>query len=176
MAKKLWGPTLLVHLLPPARPRQCIGDLFEQVNGFDEDFFCYVEDIDLGFRMRHQGAKAWQVGDAVVYHISSAITGKGSEFSIYHGMRNMIWMIAKNIPSPLLPVVLMLNLLAQSCALIFFFRPYKRSILRALRDAIKGFPKMLGKRQHMRLGTWQALALISLNPIDYFKKNNPYLK
>src|ERR1043166_4563685 len=39
-------------------------DAFEQANGFDEDFFCYAEDVDLGFRLRLVGHRALYVPDA----------------------------------------------------------------------------------------------------------------
>jgi GT2 family glycosyltransferase len=62
-----------------------------EVGGFDEDFFCYVEDVDLGFRLRLAGHKALSVPDAVVYHVGSATTGgQHSDFAVYHGHRNLV--------------------------------------------------------------------------------------
>lgn len=48
--------------------------------GFDEDFFCYLEDVDLGFRMRLLGHRCWYTPDSVALHVGSAVTGRGSDF------------------------------------------------------------------------------------------------
>ena len=73
-------------------------DTFQALKGFDERFFCYGEDVDLGFRLRLNGGRAMQLNDAVVHHEGSAITGRTSKFSIYHGHRNRIWVYYKNTP------------------------------------------------------------------------------
>ncbi len=83
-------------------------DMLRQVGGFDEAFFCYCEDVDLGFRIRLEGGRCIQVPDAVVSHVGSAISGKHSPFAIYHGARNGVWVMVKNLPlvllAPLLPI------------------------------------------------------------------------
>jgi GT2 family glycosyltransferase len=43
-------------------------DVFEQLGGFDEDFFMYMEDIDLSWRARLAGYSSLYVPDATVYH------------------------------------------------------------------------------------------------------------
>ncbi|OFX06142.1 MAG: hypothetical protein A3E78_14595 [Alphaproteobacteria bacterium RIFCSPHIGHO2_12_FULL_63_12] len=74
---------------------------FDRLGGFDERFFCYGEDVDLGFRLRLSGGRAVQVKAARVLHEGSGITGRRSEFSVYHGHRNRIWIAAKNLPGVL---------------------------------------------------------------------------
>src|SRR6185437_4766525 len=60
--------------------RQALVD----AGGFDEDYFCYVEDVDLGFRLRLAGHKAIYVPDAVVHHVGSGTTGgQHSDFAMY---------------------------------------------------------------------------------------------
>lgn len=76
-------------------------EALRMVNGFDENFFCYIEDVDLAFRLLLAGYKSRYVADASVLHIGSASTGRRSEFSIYYGQRNLIFNYAKNFP-PLL--------------------------------------------------------------------------
>src|SRR5688572_7829820 len=116
------------HMLPDSavydRPREIFSpcaaaamyrrDAFQQAQGFDEDFFCYAEDVDLGFRMRLAGHRALYVPDAVVYHVGSGTTGWRSDFSAYHGQRNLVWTYVKNMPGRLfftcLPWHLAMNL------------------------------------------------------------------
>ena len=66
------------------------ADWFDRVGGFDETFFCYIEDVDLGFRVRLLGGRCLQVNNAVVHHVGSATAGTDSEFTIYHGTRNQL--------------------------------------------------------------------------------------
>ena len=73
-------------------------DLFLQVGGFDERFFCYCEDLDLAFRLRLAGFTCVQVPDAVVLHAGSGISGRTSEFTLFHGHRNRVWTYVKNTP------------------------------------------------------------------------------
>ncbi len=75
---------------------------FEKAGGFDEDFFCYHEDVDLAFRLRLMGGRAIQVREAVVYHVGSGVSGAQSPFAIYHGTRNRTWTFVKNMPLVLL--------------------------------------------------------------------------
>ena len=78
---------------------------FARVDGFDEKFFCYIEDIDLGFRIRLLGGRCMQVNSAVVRHVGSATSGAESDFTMYHSARNRFWTIIKNVPGWLLCVV-----------------------------------------------------------------------
>jgi GT2 family glycosyltransferase len=97
-----------VHPLPPRAPTfaPCAAaalyrrDGFEALDGFDARFFCYIEDVDLGFRWRLAGGTALQVGDAVVHHAGGA-SAAPSGFAAYHGVRNLIWAFVKNMPAPL---------------------------------------------------------------------------
>jgi GT2 family glycosyltransferase len=58
-----------------------LRDDFIKVGGFDEDYFSYHEDVDLGFRLRLIGGRCLYVPQAVVYHVGSASTGKTSDFA-----------------------------------------------------------------------------------------------
>lgn len=121
---------------------------FLALGGFDEDYFSYFEDVDLGFRLRLAGKKCLYVPEAVVHHVGSASTGKRSDFSVYHGYRNMIWTFVKDMPTPLFWLFLPLHL----GTLLFFvsyltWRGQGNIISTAIRDAIRGLPKMIEKRK-----------------------------
>ncbi len=76
-------------------------DAFTAAGGFDEQFFCYHEDVDLAFRLRLAGGRCIQSAEARVAHVGSGVTGRQSDFSVYHGVRNRIWTFVKCMPSPL---------------------------------------------------------------------------
>lgn len=127
-------------------------DALLDIGGFDEDFFCYIEDVDLGFRLRLRGHHCLLVPTAVVRHIGSATTGgHRSDFSIYHGHRNLVWTFVKNMPGvlfwTLLPLHIMMNC-ATMC--IFAFRGKGRVIFRAKLDAIKNMPQTWIKRKQIQ--------------------------
>jgi len=123
-----------------------------EVGGFDEDYFCYVEDVDLGFRLRLAGHKAMYVPGAVVHHVGSATTGgQRSDFSVYHGHRNLVWTFVKNMPGALFWLLLPMHL-ALNVVTIFWFiaRGQGKVVLRAKRDAINAMPKMWAKRRQIQ--------------------------
>jgi GT2 family glycosyltransferase len=128
--------------------RQALVD----AGGFDEDFFCYLEDVDLGFRLRLAGHKAMYVPDAVVHHVGSASTGEEwSDFAVYHGFRNPVWVFIKNMPGILfwllLPLHVALNL---ASILLFSMRGQGRVIIKAKKDAFLGISRMWRKRRDIQ--------------------------
>ncbi|MBX9849334.1 MAG: glycosyltransferase family 2 protein [Hyphomonadaceae bacterium] len=126
-------------------------DALHAVGGFDEDFFCYVEDVDLGFRLRLLGHRCWYVPDSVVLHVGSAVTGRHSDFSVYHGHRNLVWAFVKNMPGVLFWLLLPLHVALNLVSVIWFaLRGQGAVILRAKRDALLGLPKMWRKRQQLQ--------------------------
>lgn len=137
-------------------------DPLVKVGGFDEDYFCYVEDVDLGFRLRLAGYGAMYVPDAVVHHVGSATTGgQHSDFSVYHGHRNLVWTYVKNMPGMLfwafLPLHLAMNLFS---LVVFTARGQGGVMFRAKRDALMGIPLMWKKRrqvQSKRIVSWRAI-------------------
>jgi GT2 family glycosyltransferase len=142
-------------------------EAISMAGGFDESFFCYIEDVDLGFRLRLLGWRSLYVPTAVVRHVGSATSGGAhSAFAVYHGHRNIVWMFVKNMPTPLLWLLLPAHL-AMNLATIAWFvcRGNASSILRAKRDALRGLPAILGKRADVQrrksLGFFGALRAIS---------------
>lgn len=122
------------------------------IGGFDEDYFCYVEDVDLGFRLRLAGYRAMLVGDAIVHHVGSASTGgQRSDFCVYHGHRNLVWTFVKNMPGPLFWLLLPLHLVLNVATIAYFvLQGQGRVIWRAKWDAIKDLPKMWQKRRDIQ--------------------------
>ncbi len=125
---------------------------FEEVGGFDEDFFSYVEDVDLGFRLRLRGNRCLYVPLAVVHHVGSGSTGgRHSDFAIYYGHRNLVWAFFKNMPLPLLLITLPYHLLMNVITLLrFSLRGRAKVICKAKYDAIKGLPQIWQKRKYIQ--------------------------
>ena len=120
-----------------------------EAGGFDEDFFCYLEDVDLGFRMRLLGHRCLQVPSAVVHHLGSATSGgQRGDFAVYHGHRNMVWTFFKNMPAGLFWVFLPLHVLVNLISLVVGFHRCQGNIMiRAKVDALAGIRAVWRKRK-----------------------------
>lgn len=64
---------------------------------FDEDFFAYTEDFDLGFRIRKLGFKAKLSSKAKLIHLHSKTGGVASPFKTFYCERNTILTAIKNL-------------------------------------------------------------------------------
>ena len=86
------------------------AEILRELGGFDESFFCYLEDVDLGYRLRLRGEHCLYIPTAVVVHLGSAISSQYPGFALYHGHRNLVWTFVKNTPTALLLPMLPLHL------------------------------------------------------------------
>jgi N-acetylglucosaminyl-diphospho-decaprenol L-rhamnosyltransferase len=122
-------------------------DAFLAAGGFEDSFFCYLEDVDLGFRLRLGGAQCIQVRRAEVRHLAGAIAGEASAFSVFHRQRNRIWLIARNVPSPLVVLVLALQIAVIPLTVWRRGPGGWRAALRGVAAGLGGFPHALGQRR-----------------------------
>jgi GT2 family glycosyltransferase len=76
--------------------------VFEDTGGFDNAFFAFGDDADLGMRARLLGWKAWYAPLAVVLHRHSATAGAYSPLKIMLVERNRLLLAIKNFPLLLL--------------------------------------------------------------------------
>ncbi len=131
---------------------------------FDEDFFMYADDTDLGWRARLRGWKTIYTPQARLSHAHSAAAGTYSALKAFHVERNRIWITVKYFPLDLL-------IYSQAYTLQrYFFQAYaalagkgasgafarehsKPKLLSVLAHvyaaALKDLPKMLAKRKEM---------------------------
>ena len=144
-------------------------DAFLAAGGFDESFFCYLEDVDLGFRLRLRGERCLYVPGAIVHHVGSAVTGRASNFSVYHGQRNMVWTFAKNMPAVLFWLYLPQHLLVNAAAIAWYaLHGQMRTILLAKRDALKGLRGVRASRRRVQaeraVSPWEVRRLMVKGP------------
>ncbi len=89
-------------LLPSGSAALYRRAMLEEIGLFDEDFFLYCEDTDLGLRARWAGWKCLYVPEAIVEHRYSGTAGRASPLKAYYVERNRLFVIAKNFPVSLL--------------------------------------------------------------------------
>lgn len=132
--------------------------MLDEIGLYDDDFFAYMEDVDLCVRARLAGYRCLAVPRAVVYHVGSASNGGGpSAFSVRLTARNIPLVIIKNIPATLLPRVVLTMVLVQAAviaeALFTRRRPWLRKHLGAyfkgLGEAVLALPATLRKRRQV---------------------------
>jgi N-acetylglucosaminyl-diphospho-decaprenol L-rhamnosyltransferase len=146
-------PTGPVQVFSPCGAAMMIDrSLFLELGGFDERFFCYCEDVDLGYRLRLCGEPVALIPDAVVLHEGSVSTGgRRSDFSLYHGARNRLWLYVKNTPPVLLWLTLPLHVLATIAVWVRAKAGGHASpVERGLADALAGLAGMRRSRRLMR--------------------------
>lgn len=140
-------------------------EMLDEIGLFDEDFFAYCEDTDLGLRGLRAGWKAVLASKAVVYHKYSGAAGKYSLFKALHVERNRIWVAVKNFPLPwllLAPYFTLKRYVVQAYGMAVSrgsASKFKESqppaaivstIVRAYVSAMKALPAMLKKRKAIK--------------------------
>jgi len=122
-------------------------EMLDEVGLFDEDFFLYMEDVDLAFRARLAGWSCRYVPEAKVYHHHGGTAGVGTDLAVYYGNRNVVWYVVKNFPSRLL-VTSIPWILGRNLAVVPYYAIKGRglAIVRSKIDAVRGIPRMLRKR------------------------------
>ena len=151
---KDYGHEPLELFSPCAAAAMYYRDAFLDVGGFDDDFFSYFEDVDLGFRLQLRGYRCLYVPEAVVHHIGSATFGEKSDFALYHSHRNLIWTFVKNMPSTIFWRYLPAHFIANLIYVTYYtLRRRGRVLWRAKYDALKELPKFIRKRREIQRNT-----------------------
>ncbi len=140
-------------------------ETLDRIGGFDERFFAYGDDCDLGLRARRAGWTCLYVPEARVYHLHSATAGRYSALKAFLIERNRIWVAIKHFPLPLLlvsPLFTLMRFAAHAYGALFNIGPSGRfasectrlglirAIVRAFVSAAAGTPSMLKSRTELR--------------------------
>ncbi len=145
--------------------------LLQEIGLFDEDFFAYYEDIDLSWRARLAGWAIIYEPAAKAHHQIGATSVKIKGFTTYHTMKNLPWLLWKNVPGPLLlTTVPRFSLAYMSFFISACLRGQGWPALRGLVVSAVLLPKKLGQRfkiqrhRHVRLDKLVNLLTYDLPP------------
>lgn len=89
-------------LLPSGCAAMYRREMLAEVGLFDESFFLYCEDTDLGLRARWAAWECVYVPDAMVEHRYSHSAGAASALKAYYVERNRLYVLVKNFPASML--------------------------------------------------------------------------
>jgi N-acetylglucosaminyl-diphospho-decaprenol L-rhamnosyltransferase len=123
------------------------GDAWRAAGGFDERFFSYGEDLDLGFRLRLMGHAVRQVAPARVAHMGGASAPRRSDFAVYYGRRNRLWLFVKNMPAPVFWLMAPAHAFFTAALWLNALARNDTATLRALADALRGLPEIWRRRR-----------------------------
>jgi O-antigen biosynthesis protein len=147
--------------------------MLDEIGLFDEDFFLFMEDVDLAFRARLAGWKCMFVPSARITHIHGGTAGYKSPVSVYYGNRNIIWYTVKNFPLKTL-VICGPWILGRNIGIIpwYLFSGMTRLLIRSKIDALRGIKKMIRKRNTIRVTVPETKIRQWIKPWADFKRSN----
>ena len=126
-------------------------NVFDELNGFDEDFFAHQEEIDLCWRAFNKNHIIKYISSSVVYHVGGATLALGNPQKTYLNFRNSLLMLTKNVPLSNLFLVLFIRMILDGIAgFQFLFKgkfQHFSAILRAHFSFYKMFLKTYNKRE-----------------------------
>ena len=121
---------------------------WDLVEGFDERYFMYCEDLDLAFRLRLVGYEAGVAPRARVEHDSSFAKGPEKWFLLE---RNRWWTVLSDYPGSLLALVMPPLLFAELALLVAAARGgWLGPKLRAQRAVLRELPQILARRRSVQ--------------------------
>jgi GT2 family glycosyltransferase len=152
------------------------SSLFHEVNGFDGRFFAHMEEIDLCWRLQHQGHQIWVEPSSTVYHLGGGTLSYESNTKVFLNFRNNLFMLAKN-ETGFWPGKIFIRMLWDGLAAVQFLLKGKPSLLYQVLKAHLAFytslPRLISQRTNKKnatLGRYKGNIVI-----DYFlKKKNKY--
>ncbi|MGZ3493159.1 MAG: glycosyltransferase family 2 protein [Thermodesulfobacteriota bacterium] len=166
---------------PPGCGGMYRRSVFGEVGLFDEDFFAYADDAEIGIRARLAGWKCLLVPKAILYHKNSGTGGQYSPFKAFYVERNRFWITIKYFPLPLLalsPFFTVYRFMFQAYGALTHrgaagqftknYSPWKLIwiLVRAYGSGFHGLPRMWKKRRKSK-----ALRKISYGEIfTWFKR------
>jgi len=151
-------------------------EALNEVGLFDEDFFAYCEDTDLGLRLRSAGWDIVVAPDAYVHHHYSMTGGKFSLQKIYWVERNHLWVAIKNFPwflLTILPLITAWRYMVQGYSVLKtggeLNRFTENNSLPAIASTyLEAYVDMLTKLPAMLLKRWRFRKKHRLSNIDMF--------
>jgi GT2 family glycosyltransferase len=117
-------------------------ELFVKEGKFDEDFFAYLEDVDLSFRFQLAGFKCYYNPKIICYHKRGETTKKFSGWETYYSEKNLVSLRLKNYPLSIYLKNTPLFFILRVRRFVKFFLKYPPEVFKA---AVKGYLKGLAE-------------------------------
>ncbi|MCK6609263.1 MAG: glycosyltransferase family 2 protein, partial [Flavobacterium sp.] len=147
-------------------------EVYQKLNGFDDDFFAHQEEIDLCWRAFNLGYKIKYTSKSIVYHVGGATLNEGNPRKTFLNFRNSLLMLTKNLPKNQLFSIIFMRLCLDGLAGIQFILKGKFKHCLAIIQAHFAFYGVVNQFYKKR-GTIQKSNYHKINSIvyRYFIKN-----
>ena len=124
--------------------------VYHEINGFDEDFFAHMEEIDFCWRIKNLGYKIMVEPKSVIYHVGGGTLPKKNSLKTYLNFRNNLSLLLKNLPKNKIFFVFFMRFHLDNMAAIFFlFQGHWKDALAVIRAQFS-FLRQCGKMKRKR--------------------------
>ena len=108
--------------------------VFNQLNGFDESFFVYLEDLDFSYRASKLGHKSYFLAETTAVHVGGGCSQQVKAKRLFYSLNSRLIYAKKHFSA--------LDYLLVS-GLTLFVEPFSRAMLSLLKRDFKGFSETL---------------------------------
>ena len=129
------------------------SQVYNELNGFDGEFFAHQEEIDLCWRAINEGHTIKYNSQSVVYHVGGATLQQGNPMKTFLNFRNSLLMLTKNLPKEKLYKILLARMVLDGVAGIQFLVKGKPKHLWAILKAHWSFYGFFNRYYKKRSGT-----------------------
>lgn len=155
------------------------SSLFHQLEGFDDDFFAHMEEIDLCWRLQGLGYKVMYQGNSEVSHVGGGTLPQGNPRKLFLNFRNNLAMLYKNLPKSKLWSVLFIRLGLDTVTILRALLKGQlqdaKAILKAYSSFWANFQSWRKKRKKVQKQFQKAVPLYPKSIVwEYFIKGKKY--
>lgn len=145
------------------------ADVFHELNGFDEDFFAHMEEIDLCWRMHYAGYKVMVEPASCVYHVGGGTLPKSNHIKTYYNFRNNLMMIHKNFPADRMWIIMVIRLFLDGLAGLKFLASGN---VKDCWSVVKAHFYFYGHYQHRKKVRNESMRLIKKQNVPFIYRKN----
>jgi len=125
--------------------------VFNDLKGFDVDYFAHQEEVDFCWRAKNHGHKILYIGKSTVYHLGGSTLSNMNPKKTFLNFRNSLFSITKNLPRRKAFLIIFIRLLLDGIAAFRFIIQFRFkhcwAILHAHLSFYRQFRKMYKKRE-----------------------------
>ncbi|MCX2719688.1 glycosyltransferase family 2 protein [Lentiprolixibacter aurantiacus] len=157
-------------------------EVFQELGGFDEDYFAHQEEVDLCWRAHNKGHKVYYVPDSHVFHLGGSTLSNMNPKKTYLNFRNSLFSITKNLPRRVAFLIIFCRLLLDGIAALRFVFQLKFkhciAVLRAHLSFYRRFSSMYSKREKTEFVTkyYATKSIVWSHYVNHIKKYTDLVK
>jgi GT2 family glycosyltransferase len=109
------------------------ASVYKEQNGFDDNYFAHMEEIDLCWRIKNTGKEIYYCSESTVYHVGGGTLNYMSPFKTYLNFRNSLYTLHKNYKGWVFPKIILRLILDAIAGVKFLMNGEFKSILSILK-------------------------------------------